>query len=40
MPFDDSTDHAWTLREILSGAAVGGPRFFDFRAYHQRTRER
>jgi hypothetical protein len=34
--FDDYTDHAWSLREIQSGASVGGLRFFDFRTFHHR----
>ncbi|MFI5964745.1 hypothetical protein ACIA8J_21535 [Streptomyces asoensis] len=34
--FDDYSEHAWTLREIESGAEIEGLRFFDFRAYHER----
>ncbi|MBM7440031.1 hypothetical protein [Streptomyces sp. HB132] len=36
---DDHTTHPWTLSEIVSGAVIGGLRFFDFRGYHELNRE-
>ncbi|MFE3516476.1 hypothetical protein [Streptomyces sp. NPDC059166] len=36
---DDYTPHPWTLPEILSGAVIGGLRFFDFRGCHGPDRE-
>ncbi|MEJ8640138.1 hypothetical protein [Streptomyces sp. MS2.AVA.5] len=36
---DDYTTHPWTLPEILSGAVIDGLRFFDFRGYHELSRE-
>ncbi|MGC4805436.1 hypothetical protein [Micromonospora sp. DT233] len=35
---DDYSDHPWTAAEIADDVAVDGLRFFDFRAYHERTR--
>jgi hypothetical protein len=32
---DDYSAHPWTLREIESGAVVGGLRSFDYRTYHE-----
>jgi hypothetical protein len=36
--FDDYSEHPWTLGEIKSGAKVDGLGFFDFNAYHQRSK--
>ncbi|MET9675352.1 hypothetical protein ABZY68_19985 [Streptomyces sp. NPDC006482] len=36
---DDHTTHPWTLPEILSGAVIDGLRFFDFRGYHELSRD-
>ncbi|WP_437095015.1 hypothetical protein [Streptomyces sp. enrichment culture] len=36
--FDDYSEHAWTLQEIESEAAIEGLRFFDFRTYYERHR--
>ncbi|MEU6284261.1 hypothetical protein [Streptomyces sp. NPDC047028] len=36
---DDYTSRPWTLHEILSGAAIDGLRFFDFRGHRERDGE-
>ena len=36
--FDDYTDHAWSLQEIMAGSTFDGLRFFDFKKYHDRRR--
>ncbi|MFF2997001.1 hypothetical protein ACFVTC_20970 [Streptomyces sp. NPDC057950] len=36
---DDYTARPWTLPEILSGTVLDGLLFFDFRGYHELSRE-
>jgi hypothetical protein len=36
--FDDYTDHAWSLPEIIDGSTFNGLCFFDFKNYRGRRR--